>query len=308
MRPFRFGFQSTTDDVAEVVRLAQAAEAAGFDIFQVGDHVGAVLSPFLTLAAAAAATSTIRIGTLVLNNDLRHPVAAAQEGVTLDHLSGGRFEFGLGAGHSFTEYAAIGMAFDAPAVRKARLAEAIEILRPLLDGQSVDYTGTHYQVAGAQLLPPVQLRLPLLVGVNGRTALTHALNHADTVALTMLGRTLEDGQHHELRWEPARLDATIEHIRAASGDRWPQLELHALVQAVVNTEDRSRVAADLSPQLATSASDLLATPFLCLGTQEEMARHLMTCRDRWGISYFTVRDIESFAPVIALARSLDSTT
>src|SRR5579871_4782658 len=119
MRPFRFGFQSTTDDVAEVVHSARAAEAAGFDIFQVGDHFGAELSPFLALAAAAAATSTIRIGTLVLNNDLRHPVAVAQETATLDHLSRGRVELGLGAGHSFTEYAALGLAFDPPAVRKA---------------------------------------------------------------------------------------------------------------------------------------------------------------------------------------------
>lgn len=307
MRPFRFGFQSNTDDVAEVVRSARAAEAAGFDIFQVGDHVGTQLSPFVTLAAAAAATSTIRLGTLVLNNDLRHPVAVAQEVATLDRVSGGRVELGIGAGHSFTEYAAIGMAFEPPAVRKARLAEAVEILRPLLDGHDVDYSGAHYRVSGARTLRPVQQRLPLLVGVNGRWALSHAANHADTVALTMLGRTLEDGQHHEMRWEAARLDATIEHIRAASGDRWPQLELHALVQAVLDTDTRSRVAEDLSGQLATSVPDLMATPFLCLGTREEMARHLLACRERWGISYFTVRDIDVFAPVMSLARSLDRT-
>ncbi|HUE07301.1 MAG TPA: LLM class flavin-dependent oxidoreductase, partial [Acidimicrobiales bacterium] len=125
MRPFRFGLQSISDDVVEVARTAREAEAAGFDIFQVGDHVGTPLSPFVTLAAAAAATSTIRIGTLVLNNDLRHPVAVAQEAATLDRVSAGRVELGLGAGHSFPEYAAIGLAFDPPAVRKARLAEAV---------------------------------------------------------------------------------------------------------------------------------------------------------------------------------------
>jgi hypothetical protein len=123
----------------------------------------------------------------------------------------------------------------------------------------------------------------------------------------MLGRTLEDGQHHEMRWEAARLDATIEHVRTAAGDDRPQVELHALVQAVVDTDSRSQVAEDLSDQLATPASDVLATPFLCLGTPEEMARHLLACRDRWGISYFTVRDIETFGPVMALARGLDGT-
>ncbi len=305
VRPFRFGFQSITGDVAEVVRSARAAEAAGFDIFQVGDHVGTQLSPFVALAAAAAATSTIRIGTLVLNNDLRHPVAVAQEAATLDRVSDGRVELGLGAGHSFPEYQAIGMIFDPPAVRKARLSEAVEILRRLLDGHDVDYAGTHYQVTGARALRPVQQHLPLLVGVNGRTALARAAGLADTVALTMLGRTLEDGQHHEMRWEAERLDATIDVIRTAAQDRWPQLELHALVQTVLETATRARVADELNDQLAISASDVLATPFLCLGTTEEMAQHLLACRDRWGISYFTVRDIEAFAPAMALVRSLD---
>jgi probable F420-dependent oxidoreductase len=307
VRPFRFGFQSTTDDVAEVAHTARAAEAAGFDAFQVGDHVGTSLGPFVALAAAAAATSTIRLGTLVLNNDLRHPVEVAQEVATLDRLSGGRAELGLGAGHSFPEYAAIGLAFDPPAVRKARLAEAVEILRALLDGQKVDHTGTHYRVAEAQTPRPVQAHLPLLVGVNGRAALAHAARNADTLALTMFGRTLEDGQHHEMRWEADRLDGTISHIRAAAGDRWPQLELHALVQAVVVTDTRSRVVEDLSEELATTPSDVGATPFLCLGTHEEIARHLLACRARWGISYFTVRDIDGFAPVVALVKSLEAT-
>ncbi len=291
--------------MAEVARTAREAEAAGFDIFQVGDHIGAQLSPFVALAAAAAATSTIRIGTLVLNNDLRHPVPVAQEAATLDRVSAGRVELGLGAGHSFPEYAAIGLVFDPPAVRKARLAEAVEILRPLLDGHQVDHTGTHYQVADAQTLRPVQARLPILVGVNGRAALAHAARHADTVALTMLGRTLEDGQHHEMRWEAERLDATIDHIREAAGDRRPQLELHALVQAVIVTDTRSKVAEDLGEELATPPSDVVTTPFLCLGTHEEMAHHLLTCRARWGISYFTVRDIDAFAPVMTLVRRLD---
>jgi probable F420-dependent oxidoreductase len=307
VRPVRFGFQATTKDPAELVRAARAAEAAGFDAFQVGDHVGAEFSPFVALAAVATATTTIRLGTLVCNNDFRHPVVLAQEVATLDHVSNGRAELGLGAGHSFTEYAAIGLTFDPPAVRKSRLAEAVEILVPLLQGEAVTHAGAHYRIAGARTLRPVQPRLPLLVGVNGRSALAHAARYADTVGLTMLGRTLEDGQHHEMRWEAERLDATIDHIRAASGDREPLAELHALVQAVVLTDDRRGAARDLGARLATSAKDVLSTPFLCLGTHEEMAHHLVACRDRWGISYFTVRDIETFAPVMKLVSGLDGT-
>lgn len=307
-RPFRFGFQSTTSDPAEVTRSAQAAEAAGFDVFQVGDHIGTQLTPFVTLAAAAAATSTIRLGTLVLNNDLRHPVVLAQEVATLDHQSSGRVELGLGAGHSFTEYAAMGLSFDPPAVRKARLAEAVEILRALFEGDEVDYEGAHYRVAGTRMLRPVQARLPMLVGVNGHAALGHAARHADIVAPTMLGRTLEDGQHHEVRWEAERLDATMAFVRAAAGDRGPNLELHALVQGVVVTDDRPGMAEEFGARLSTSPDDVLSTPFLCLGTHEEMARHLLACRARWGISYFTVRDIEAFAPVMEAVRHLDASS
>ncbi len=145
----------------------------------------------------------------------------------------------------------------------------------------------------------------MLVGVNGRSALAHAARHADVVALTMLGRTLEDGQHHEMRWEADRLDATMDFVRATAGDRWPELDLHALVQAVVVTDDRPAVSEELGVELATRPDDVLSTPFLCIGTHEEMARHLLDCRARWGINYFSVRDIEGFAPVIALVRRLD---
>ncbi len=308
VRPFRFGFQFTSADAAEVAPSARAAETAGFDVFQVADHIGAQPTPLVALAAAAAATSTIGLGTLVLNNDLRHPVVVAQEVATLDQLSGGRVELGLGAGHSFTEYAAIGLAFDPPRVRKERLAEAVEILRALLDGEVVQYEGTHYAVVGAQTLRPAQAHVPLLVGVNGRAALAHAARHADTVALTMLGRTKEDGQHHHVRWESGRLDATVEWVWGAAGGRADDLELHALVQAVVVTDDRLAAAEALATETETSPADLLVTPFLCLGTPEEMARHLLACRERWGISYFSVRDVEAFAPVMRLVRRLDEGT
>jgi probable F420-dependent oxidoreductase len=306
MRPFRFGFQFTSAEAAEVASSARAAEAAGFDIFQMADHVGAQPTPLIALAAAAAATSTIGLGTLVLNNDLHHPVVLAQEVATLDQLSGGRVELGLGAGHSFTEYAAMGQAFDPPRVRKERLGEAVEIVRALLEGEAVRHEGAHYSVIDASILRPAQAHVPLLVGVNGRRALTHAARHADIVGLTMLGRTLEDGQHHEVRWEAARLDATVEWIRGAAGERAQDLELHALVQSVQVTDDRRAAAETLGAQIATRPDDVLATPFVCLGTHEEMARHLLACRERWGISYFSVRDIDGFAPVMELVRDAGS--
>ena len=302
MRPFRFGYQATTSDPSETARLAPKAEEAGFDVFQVGDHAGVEPSALLSLAAAALATERIRVGTLVLNNDFHHPVTLAQELATLDHLSGGRLEVGLGAGHSFTEYAAMGRRFDPPAVRKARLGEAVEILRALLDGDRVTYRGDHYRLDDAATLAPLQEHVPLLVGVNGRTALAHAVRHADMVAPTMLGRTREDGQHHDVRWEAARLDHTVEWMRTSAEGRWEAMELHALVQAVVVTEDRHGAAAAIAERVGIDVADALSTPFLCLGTHAEIADHLLACRERWGFSYFTVRDIEAFAPVSARLR------
>ncbi len=302
MRPFRFGLQSTSRTPTDVVRDARAAEHAGFDIFQVGDHVGNEPSPLLSLSGAALSTERIRIGTLVLNNDLRHPVLLAQELATLDHLSGGRLEVGLGAGHSFTEYAALGLPFDPPAVRKDRLAESVEILRALLDAQTVSRSGLHYRIDNVATLPPLQDHVPLLVGVNGRAALAHAVRHADIVAPTMLGRTREDGHRHDVRWEAERLDATVASMRSAAGERWDAIELHALVQAVVVTDDRHEAATALATRVGITVADALSTPFLCVGSHAEIAAHLRRCRERWGFTFYSVRDVGAFAPVVTLLR------
>jgi probable F420-dependent oxidoreductase len=237
-------------------------------------------------------------------------VHLARELASIDQLSGGRLEVGIGAGHAFPEYAAIGQPFDPPAVRKARLAEAVEILRQLLNGQEVTFTGEHYQLDRVRTLRTRQERVPLLVAVNGRRALAHAAQHADIIGLAMLGRTLEDGQRHEVRWQPDRLDSTVAFIReqaAAHARDLESLELNALVQRVVITSDRRGAAQELSQQIAgLTAADALTTPFLALGTHAEIAEHLQACRRRWGISYYSVRDLETFAPVIERLRQADA--
>jgi probable F420-dependent oxidoreductase len=299
VRPFRFGYQAKGASAEELLSQARAAEDAGFHVFHTSDHVGEGWSALAPLLAVADQTTRIRLCPLVLNNDFHHPVLLAQELASIDHLSDGRLEVGLGAGHSFTEYAAVGLPFDPPMVRKARLAEAVEVIRQLLDGEVVTYHGAHYQLQDIRTLRSRQDHLPLLVGVNGKPALAHAARHADIIGLTMLGRTLEDGQSHEVRWQPERLDATIDHIRAQAGARWGTLELNVLVQAVVIAEDRQEAAQQLVAHVpGLSVADALVTPFLALGTHDEIAQHLSMCRERWGISYFSVRDIAGFAPII----------
>jgi probable F420-dependent oxidoreductase len=276
-------------------------------VIHTSDHLGDGWSPLTPLLAVASATEHVRVCPLVVNNDFHHPVQLAREIAAIDHLSGGRVELGIGAGHSFTEYRALGLRFDPPATRKARLAEAVTILRRLLDGDEVTHDGEHYQLAGVRTMRAYQERLPILVGVNGKDALSHAAKNADIIGLTMLDKTHEDGQRHSVRWEPERLDRTVAHIRSAAGDRAESLELNALVQVVVVTHDRAGAATAISDRLdGLSPEHALNTPFLAIGTDDEIAAHLAECRRRWGISYFSVRDIDTFVPVIERLRALDA--
>ena len=303
MRPFRFGFQIGAPGAEDPRALGRAAEEAGFDVIHTADHVGTGWAPLATLMAVAGSTSRLRICPLVLNNDFHHPVHLARELSAMDHLSDGRLELGIGAGHAFTEYAAIDLPFDPPAVRKARMAEATEILRGLLAGEEVTFEGEHYHLDGVRVRGALQPHVPFLIAVNGSRALAHAAQHAQTIGLMQLGRTLADGHRHEVRWQADRLDRTVAYIRAQADGRERELELNALVQRVLVTSDREGALREfVSSVEGLSLDDALTTPFLAIGTHDEIADHLLRCRERWGISYFTVRDIAAFAPVIERLR------
>ncbi|MBV9544222.1 MAG: TIGR03621 family F420-dependent LLM class oxidoreductase [Chloroflexi bacterium] len=307
MRPFRFGLQIGPASPDDLRRLARDAEAAGFDVIHTSDHVADGWAPLAPLMAAADVTTRLRICPLVLNNDFYHPAYLARELASIDRLSNGRLEVGIGAGHAFTEYTAVGQRFDPPALRKSRMAESVEILRRLLSGEEVTFRGQHYQLNGVRTLRARQDHVPFLIGVNGRSALAHAARHADIIGLTMLGRTLEDGKRHEVRWDSDRLERTIGYIREQAAERWEQLELNALVQRVIITPDRRAAAQEFVGEVnGLSLQDALDTPFLAIGTHAEMAEHLLQCRKRWRISYYSVRDLEGFAPVISRLRRVES--
>ena len=306
-RPFRFGYQARGGSADELRDQARRAEAAGFDVVSTYDHLGTGWGPTLPLLTMAEATERIRVCPLVINNDFHHPALLAAEYSHLDHLTGGRAELGIGAGHSFTEYEAMGLPFDPPAVRKARMAEAIEIIRPLLDGEEVTFTGEHYRIDKVQIMRARQERLPILAGVNGRAALAHAARHADSIGLMMLGRTLADGHQHEVRWQADRLDATVAHIEASAAAAGRSPELNALVQVVNVTGDREAALLELVDGIESLAiDDARTTPFLAVGTHDEIADHFLRCRERWGISYLSVRDIDGFAPVVERLRAVDA--
>ena len=299
-RAVRFGFQLSGEHAADPVTAARRAEELGFDIVLASDHVGPGLSPMVTLAAIATATSRIRLGTFVLNNDMRNPVQLAWEAASLDRLSGGRFELGLGAGHTPHEYAATGLTMDPPAVRKQRLIEAVQVVRRLLDGESVDFEGDDVSVSGAKVGRSAQERLPILIGGNGACLLGATGRLADIVGLQGLGRTREDGHRHEVKWTATHLDQQIEQVRGGAGGRFAELEFNALVQVFSITDDRDAAIAKFSESMAAdlSVADAAVIPYLMIGSVDEIVGHIHACGDRWGITYFVVRALDDFAPVL----------
>lgn len=300
---FRFGFQLTGEHRADPITAARRAEKLGFDVVLLSDHVGPGPAPMPLLAAMAQATESIRLGTFVLNNDMRNPVQLAWEASTIDHLSGGRFELGLGAGHTPHEYAETGIALQAPAVRKQRLTESVEILRMLLDGQTVDWDSEHYRLEGAAVEAPVQDHLPILVGGNGAALLAHAGAHADIIGLQGLGKTQPDGHSHSVRWTAEHVTRQVDQVRAGALTRFDEVEFNALVQMVAITDDREAALATACDNAeGLTLQDARNIPYLLAGTVDEIAGHIRACRDRWGITYFAVRELDDFASVIAALR------
>lgn len=298
-RSIRFGFQPSDDHLADPVTAAARAEALGFDVFVTADHVGPGPAPLIALSAVAEQTERIRLGTMVLNNDMRNPVQLAWEAATLDRRSGGRLELGLGAGHTPQEYAATGIRFDPPPVRKARLVEAVTIIRRLFDGATVSFAGEHYDVEEARIDRPAQDRLPILVGGNGAALLTAAGATADIIGLQGLGRTLSDGHRHTVRWDPEWLTEQIAQVRAGAGERFDDIELSALVQRVEITDDRDGALARLTERVEGLALEhARAVPYLLVGTVDQIVQQVLDARDHWGISYFVVRELDAFEPVL----------
>ena len=303
MRPFRFGCSiHTARPVAEVRSVAERLERQGFDLLYLPDHLGAV-APFSTLAVAAAATETLHVGTLVVNNDFWNPVLLAREAASLAVASGGRFELGMGAGHAESEYEAAGITYDRPAVRVDRLAEAASLVRRLLDGETVTHQGRFHRLDAASIGFDVGGRVPLLIGGNGNQVLTLGAELADTVGL--VGFTSGTGQVHtdlsHFTW--AGLEDRIERVRRSAGGRFGEIELNVLVQSVT-VGDRSTVADELATVIDQPVEVLLDSPFVMLGSEDEMAEHCDHLRQVGvtSVAAFEGRGAEALVPVIARLR------
>jgi probable F420-dependent oxidoreductase len=292
-RPLRFGLHTALPRGAEFGEFALSVEDAGFDVLTIPDHLVGSLSPFAGATAGLAATSHLHTGTLVLNNDLRHPVDVARETATLAAISGGRFELGLGAGHMKSEYDAAGLTFDSGGTRVDRLIESVEVIRPLLAGEAVDVDGTHYRVhadAGSLVAAP-GVDVPLLIGGNGTRVLQLAGRVADIAGLAGFSHNRDATKVELTHFDAAGLQNRIDVVRAAAGDRFDAIELNALIQFVVHTDDREASAAELAAAFGgISAEYVMDSPFVLLGTHEQMAESLVQRQQQFGVNYWTVFD------------------
>jgi len=304
-RPFRFGVSmATASSVAEWQAKARRAEALGYSALLIPDHLADCLSPWTALTAAAMATEQLRVGTFVLNNDFRHPALIAREAATLDLLSRGRLELGLGAGHMRREYDEAGMSFDPASVRVDRLGESLAIVKALLAGDAVDYQGSHYQVRGHAVWPGPARRPPILVGGNGDRLLTLAAREADIVGLAGFS-PLRGGTENDLSAFTADgIETKLALIKEGAHDRLPEVELNALVQQVMVTHHRRSAAEEMPLRRRLSAEEILDSPFLLIGTHDQIAEALVGRRERYGISYWVVFEpaMEALAPVVARLR------
>lgn len=302
-RAFRFAVQEHSAPGARAWRdKARLVESLGYQALYLPDHFGDQLGPIAALMAAADATTTLRVGSLVFDNDYRHPVVLAKEVATLDRLSDGRFDLGLGAGWMASDYEQAGIPFDSPGVRIERMEEALTVIKGLLAGGAFSFSGKHYRINSMEGHPsPVQKpHPPILLGGGGRRMLRVAAREADIVNVNF---DLREGRVNPALVRTGMADATEEKIawiRQAAGDRIEQIELSVTVFFASITDDRVSLATAVSRGLGSAAADVLDTPHFLIGTVDEILESLRERRARYGISYVILPgDVaESFAPVV----------
>ncbi len=307
MRPFQFlAAASEVVGGRELTVRARLAESIGYHGLVIPDHLIDQLAPIPALATIAAVTERLRIVPFVLNNDLRHPAVLAQDLATLDVLSGGRLDIGIGAGWNRPEYEAIGIPFEPSATRMERLAEAVAVLKGAFGDGPFSFTGRHYTITDLDGRPkPVQRPYPpLLIGGGGRRTLELAAREADIVGLAPRILPGERGDPRSIT-----LEATAEKIgwvREAAGERFERLILNAYPSMVPIrvTDDAGPAAREAIDAIRSRTGyelterELLESPHIFIGSVDGLVEKLLGLRERLGITSILTGEIGELAPVV----------
>jgi probable F420-dependent oxidoreductase len=304
MATFRFALQAShAASPAAWKELAQKAEDMGYSTLYVPDHLDDQWAPMIALTLAAEATTTLRVGTLVLDNDFRHPVVLAKEAATLDLVSGGRFEFGMGAGWMRTDYDQSGIPMEPAAVRIERLAESLEIMQSLWSTGRATFAGSYYHVKDAigSPDPTTPGGPPLVIGGGSRRILTLAGRYADVVSIVPSLAAGAIGAEMAAESVVEKYRDRVDWAREAAGDRADALEFQCWTAAVQVVPNRDEVVAQLAPVFGLTPDQLAAAPIALIGTVGEIAETLRQRRESLGFSYIVVHEAEMVAlgPVIA---------
>lgn len=304
-RRFRFGVIAKQPRRAVEFRdFARHCEDLGFSTFYMPDHfVDHPLAPIPGIMAAAGATTTLRVGTLVLGNDYKHPVVLANEAATIDLLSDGRLELGVGAGWMTADYERGGFPFDGAGVRIARLDESLTVLEGLMADGPFTFHGEHYRIDALDGEPkPVQRpHPPFVVGGGGPKVLALAAKHAQIVGINAnLRAGVGDHPDSVRSLTAAATDEKLEWLRAAAGDRFADLEIQTLTGFVFVTDDRAPIAAGIASAFGVPEEVALETPAVLVGTEDQIVEDLLARRERWQMSYVVVPEefVDAMAPVV----------
>ena len=303
-RRFRFGVEMQGPFEGRTwAESARELEDLGYSTLFVPDHFHQGLGPMVAMATAAMATTSLVVAPMVLAADFRNPAVEARELATIDLLSGGRLEVGLGAGYNPLDYSRSGIPMDPPGVRVSRLIEHTRVLRGLFAGGSFDFVGEHYRIDGLALVPAPATPggPPILVGGGGPRLLEFAAREADIVGVNPSTRAGRNDPRTAQDCLPAAFDQKLATLRRAAGERFASLELNGWLSSVEVTADARSRAARFEGHFGVGVDDVLDVPVMLFGTIDEMVERLQARRERWALSYFVVQAgvARQFAAVVA---------
>jgi probable F420-dependent oxidoreductase len=308
-RRFRFGIQlSNASSGQDWAAQARKAEDLGYDTLFMPDHFGDQLAPVPALMAAAGATTELKVGALVFDNDYKHPVVLAKELATIDVLSGGRLEVGLGAGWMQSDYDQSGIPMDAPGVRVSRMEEGIAVIKGCFAPGPFSFSGEHYAIDGYDGLPkPAQSPPPFLIGGGAKRVLSIAAREAQIVGINPSIHSGEADTAAARNGAAGETDQKLQWVKDAAGDRYADLEINILQFATIVTDDRKGTAEMMAPLFGLPPDELETYPHACIGTIDEIAESLQARRERWDASYvvfqgFDGTTMDAMASLVAKLR------
>lgn len=304
MAPFRFAVQLSLAASPDAWRaMARKIEDLGYSTLYIPDHLDDQWAPMIALVVAAEATTTLRVGTLVLDNDFRHPVVLAKEAATLDVVTGGRFELGMGAGWMTTDYTQSGIPMEPPSVRIAKLAESIEIMRAMWTTGKATLNGEYYQVTEAlgTPIPVTPGGPPLVIGGGSKRILTLAGRCAETVSIVPSLAAGVVGPEVAAESVVEKYTERVRWARDAAGDRAGDLEFQCWTAAVQVVPNAAELIESMAPAFGLTPDQLRAAPIALVGTVGEIVETLRKRREELGFSYIVVHEaeMEALGPVIA---------